>query len=119
VLGIPGEWALGALGSSADELQSDAPALMLVWMATIMTVPMVAWMRYRGHGWRSSAEMSASMFLPTFAAIGLLAAGTIGFDTAMVLEHAVMLPSMLVAMLLRPAEYTGAHHHAAPREVTA
>ena len=39
-----------------------------------MTVPMVGWMVHRGHGWRANAEMSASMFIPTFAVIGLLSA---------------------------------------------
>ena len=43
---------------------------MFLGMATTMTVPMVGWMIYRGHGWRANAEMSASMFVPTFAVIG-------------------------------------------------
>jgi hypothetical protein len=111
VLGLPAEWALAALGTSTNELEADAPAVMLLLMATIMTVPMVGWMRYRGHGWRPSAEMAASMYLPSFAAIGLLAADASTLTGAMVLEHAVMLPAMLVAMLLRLDEYTGAHHH--------
>ena len=29
-----------------------------------MTVPMVAWMQYRGMGWRNSYEMAAAMVLP-------------------------------------------------------
>jgi hypothetical protein len=82
-------------------------------MAVVMTVPMVAWMRHRGHGWRPSAEMAASMFLPTFAVIALMASGAIDFWTAMGIEHAAMLPSMLVAMLLRRDEYTGHHGHGA------
>ena len=77
-----------------------------------MTVPMVAWMRYRGHGWRANTEMAASMLLPTFAAIALLEAGVvddIGF--LLVVEHVAMLLGMLVAMLLRPDEYTQHHAH--------
>ena len=49
------------------------------------------------------------MLLPTFAAIGLLWAGTLELGAAMTLEHVAMLPSMLVAMLLRRDEYTGGH----------
>jgi hypothetical protein len=111
VLGLPAGRALGAMGSSWSALNDDAPALMLLLMAVTMTVPMVAWMRYRGHGWRANTEMSASMFLPTFAVIGLLAAGLVT-DTGvlMVAEHVAMLLAMLVAMLLRPAEYT-CHAH--------
>jgi hypothetical protein len=116
VLGIPGEAALRAVGSSTSELRSDAPAVALLAMAVIMTVPMVGWMRHRGHGWRPSGEMAASMFLPTFGVIALMWTGAVeDFMTLMSLEHVVMLPSMLVAMLLRPHEYTcGPHGHHAP-----
>jgi hypothetical protein len=48
--------------------------------------------------------MTGAMLAPTFAAIALL--GTVAFDTLMVVEHVAMLLAMLVAMLLRPAEYT-------------
>jgi hypothetical protein len=122
VLGVPAEGALRAMGTSSSALQDDAPALLLLGMAFIMTVPMVAWMRYRGHGWRPNTEMAASMFLPTFGVIALMAGGIIGdFMTLMSIEHVVMLPSMLVAMLLRRDEYTcGKHgHHARPHEVMA
>jgi hypothetical protein len=111
VLGIPGEGLLRLMGSSTDELSHSAPAVALLGMALIMTVPMVAWMRHHGHAWRPCHEMAASMFLPTFAAIALMAIGAIGFDAAMGLEHAVMLPAMLLAMLLRVDEYAIAHHH--------
>jgi hypothetical protein len=114
VLGIPAEAALRGIGSSTSDLQNDAPAMALLGMAVIMTIPMVGWMRYRGHGWRPCNEMAASMFLPTFAAIGLMGVGALGFMTAMTVEHVVMLPSMLLAMLLRRDEYScGTHaHHA-------
>jgi hypothetical protein len=54
------------------------------------------------------------MFLPTFAIIALMWSGVVqDVDTAMMLEHVVMLPAMLVAMLLRRDEYSGHHaHHA-------
>ena len=64
VLGMP----LAALGTDSTELE-------LLGMAFSMTVPMVAWMRYRGHGWAPAADMTASMFLPSFAAIALLWTG--------------------------------------------
>ena len=113
LLGLPAEAALRAIGSSTSQLRDDAPAVALLGMAVIMTVPMVAWMRHRGHSWRPSAEMAASMFLPTFGVIALMAGGLVTeFMTLMSLEHVVMLPSMLVAMLLRRAEYSGHARHA-------
>ena len=84
---------------------------MFLGMATTMTVPMVAWMAYRGHSLRAGGEMAASMFLPTFAVIGVLWADAVtDVGALMVIEHVAMLLAMLGAMLLRPAEYTG--HHA-------
>jgi len=97
---------MGVLGMPAGMLVDDE-ALDLLVMAASMTIPMVAWMRYRGHSWRAAGEMSGAMFAPTFVAIALL--GTVDFDTLMVFEHVAMLLAMLAAMLLRPSEYTHAH----------
>jgi hypothetical protein len=111
VLGTPAMLALGATGVSSAELQSDTPALMLLGMGITMTMPMVAWMRYRGHGWQASNEMAASMLLPTAGVIALLGAGLVDdVGTLLAIEHVVMLPSMLVAMLLRREEYSHAAH---------
>ncbi len=40
------------------------PVEALLVMAFSMTVPMVGWMLFRGHGWRNSAEMAAAMLVP-------------------------------------------------------
>ena len=111
VLWMPATLALGALGMSSQELHDDGAAMLLV-MATTMTVPMVGWMRFRGHGWPASLEMAASMYLPTFAALALLWGGVMeDLGALMTLEHVAMLLSMLAAMLLRRDEYSG-HHRA-------
>jgi len=113
VLGLPAAAGLRVLGTSTSELQADAPAVLLLGMAIVMTVPMVAWMFRRGHTWRPSVEMAASMFLPTFAVIGLKWGGLVeDFGALMLIEHMAMFPSMLVAMLLRLDEYTGHPGHA-------
>ena len=116
VLAVPAGMALGAADKSWSELGTAA---MLLAMAVEMTLPMVAWMRFRGHGWRPSGEMAAAMLLPTFAAIGLNAAGLVE-STGVLMggEHVTMLLAMLGAMLMRPDEYTHAHH-AAPEAVPA
>ena len=117
VLWLPAGLALSAAGTSWSELRVDAPALLLLVMAATMTAPMVAWMRYRGHGWPASAEMAAAMFLPAFGAIALLWAGLVDDVGALLaLEHVVMLLGMLVAMLLRRDEYSsGVHGHGRSR----
>jgi hypothetical protein len=118
VLGTLALAALSAAGISSNELHNDLPALMLLGMAVTMTVPMVAWMRYRGHGWAPSNEMALSMFIPTFAVIGLLWAGLVtDMGTLMIILHVAMLPAMLLAMLLRREEYSD--HHGAAHQVGA
>jgi hypothetical protein len=103
VLGLPADWAMDRVGADANEF-------MFLEMATTMTLPMVAWMTYRGHGWRANTEMSASMFVPTFTVIGVLSAGLLtDIGVLMVTEHVVMLLAMAGVMLLRPQEYI--HHH--------
>jgi hypothetical protein len=105
---------MGVLGGgvAAAGVDVEPPELALLWMAFTMSVPMVAWMRYRGHGWAASWEMTASMFIPSFAAIALMSMGGVDEHGAMAIQHIAMLPAMLVAMLLRRDEYSG-HHHAA------
>ncbi len=113
VLGMPAAAAMSAAGTSMAALRADAPALALTGMTVSMTVPMVGWMVFRGHGLAPCMDMTLAMVLPTIGIIALLAGGIAeDFGTLMMLEHVVMLPAMLVAMLLRRDEYTGHHHHA-------
>jgi len=107
VLGFALTALLELVGVEVSSWDTEAPALLLLGMAFTMTVPMVAWMRYRGHRWRLGGEMAAAMFVPTFLAIGLLWAGSEGDSHGpMMIQHIGMFPSMLVAMLLRRDEYT-------------
>jgi len=110
-LGLPLAALLGVLGVDVGSWHRDAPELELLGMAFVMTVPMVAWMRHRGHGWAPAADMTAAMFLPSLAAIALLWAGLVEDSHAlMMIQHIAMFPSMLVAMLLRRSEYSGRVH---------
>jgi len=107
VLGGGFSLALAAVGVDGG-WREDAPELLLLGMAFTMTVPMVAWMRHRGHGWTPAREMTAAMFLPTFAAIALLWAGAVeGTHAPLMIQHVAMFPAMLAVMLLRRDEYTG------------
>ncbi|HZB05457.1 MAG TPA: hypothetical protein VE449_02620 [Thermoleophilaceae bacterium] len=106
-LGIPAGVALGGFGI---DLTEDAPAAILLGMGITMTVPMVAWMRYRGHGWAASNEMAASMMVPTLGVVALLAGGLVDDTHALlVIQHVVMFPAMLAVMFLRLDEYAHTH----------
>ena len=51
------------------------------------------------------------MLIPTAGVIALLGAGLVAdIGTLLMIEHVVMLPSMLVAMLLRSVEYSRGGH---------
>jgi hypothetical protein len=77
-------------------------ALHQVGMAVAMTVPMVAWMRVRGHGWRYGIEMALGMLVPWALVIGL-ASTSIGTVLPWLAEAdgVAMLLGMLAVMLLR------------------
>jgi hypothetical protein len=99
-------------GLTAAGVDIESIELALLWMAFTMSLPMVAWMRYRGHGWAPSMEMTASMFIPSVAAIALLWIGLVEDHGALMgIQHIAMFPAMLIAMLLRREEYSG-HVHA-------
>jgi hypothetical protein len=109
VLGMPAGMALSGLGV---ELADEAPAALLLGMGITMTAPMVAWMRYRGHGWAAANEMAASMMIPTLGVVALLAAGLVEeTGTLLAIQHVVMFPAMLAVMFLRLDEYTHAQAH--------
>jgi hypothetical protein len=112
VLSPPAGWVMGAFGTSWGDISTE---MMVLVMATTMTLPMVGWMIYRGHSRRANADMSAAMFLPTFAVIALLWAGLLtDLGMLMVIEHVAMLLAMAGAMLLRPAEYLQHHEQFGP-----
>jgi glyoxylate carboligase len=105
---------MAVLGGASEVLLDlpDETAVTLVEMAIAMTVPMVAWMRFRGHGWRVCNEMAAAMLIPAAGALVVLGAGIVEDETTLLIfEHVAMFAGMFVAMLLRFDEYAGHHHH--------
>jgi len=94
------------LGTTPSRLQADSPAVATLAMAVTMIVPMVGWMRYRGHGLEPCLEVGAAMFVPAIV-LSLVATYTeMAFDSVTLVEHVVMLPSMLGGMLCKRHEYS-------------
>jgi hypothetical protein len=109
VLGGLTQVAFAAAGGSL----TDAPgSIRVLLMGLDMTVPMVAWMRYRGHPRARNAEMAASMMVPTLGAAALAAADVLSTGWALGVQHAAMIPAMVGVMLWRYDHYAGAHAHA-------
>ncbi|GIH80249.1 hypothetical protein Plo01_66780 [Planobispora longispora] len=86
------------------------PDLAYLVMAFDMSVGMAVVMRFRGHGWVSTLEMCATMFIPAVPLFPLLWLGVIDGGTLMVVSHVAMFPLMLAAMFRRLDEYAGCAH---------
>jgi hypothetical protein len=96
-----------ALGPVSAALHLDSPVIYLLAMALFMTIPMVAWMRIRGHEWEMGAEMAGAMFVPTFLVITLGAIGILPAMAMLSLGHELMWFAMLGVMLFRWTPYAG------------
>ena len=100
---------LAMMGMTPGEARVRYPELSLLLMALSMTVPMVAWMRHRGHGWRSCFEMSAAMVVPGVFLVCLFWVGATQ-GPACGLYCGLMIAAMLVVMLYRRDEYSHPMH---------
>jgi flagellar biosynthetic protein FliP len=122
---VVGMAALGALWRAVlspwitdfSAFTDDHVSVVALVMALDMTVPMVGWMRYRGHDWARGAEMAGAMFVPTLLLLCLLEVGATAGDSLIGLQHALMLPAMLGVMLWRRAAYTHPHRAASRRRL--
>jgi hypothetical protein len=96
-------------GTGFDDAWHRHTELASLAMAFNMTLPMVGWMRHRGHSWERSGEMAAAMFVPALALIVLLRLGVISAHVLLPLQMTLMLPSMILAMFYRVDEYSEPH----------
>lgn len=111
VLALPAQWLTDAILPGVD---GDDTTLMLSRMAATMTLPMLLWMRWRGHNWRPTLEMAAAMIVPAVGTIALYEAGAAdGLELLMTVEHVAMFAAMFLAMIGRPGEYSHSHRGAA------
>jgi hypothetical protein len=102
---------MALLWAPADLLvDTEPPGAMLGTMAFTMTAPMIPWMRWRGHQWRPTLEMTASMVVPALAVLALLAVGIGHLGVLFAIEHVAMLGGMLAVMLVRRDEYVHRGH---------
>jgi uncharacterized membrane protein YfcA len=105
VLGAAVQFALTAAGLDSDAPPLDSAPVSALIMAFNMSVPMVWWMRRRGHSWPYAMEMAAAMFVPVVALTPGFWLGLISGDGLSMIQHAIMLPSMVVVMLRRRREF--------------
>jgi len=85
---------------------SSYAALDALAMATLMAVPMAAWMGHRRHPTARVIEMVAAMAIPAFALMALYWADVIGGEAVRPAQHGLMIPTMLAVMLWRREDYS-------------
>ena len=96
---------VSALGITVEEAIQEHSVAFVIVMAFSMTVPMVAWMRYRGHAWDRSLEMAGAMVVPAVPLICLRLADVIGPICSAYCLLSVL--AMVGVMLYRRTEYSG------------
>ena len=99
-------------GSAFADAWRDYVVLAAFAMAFNMTVPMVLWMRYRGHSWERGVEMAAAMNLPLLPLLVLYSLDVIPAQGVLGLQMIFMIPAMVLAMLYRKEEYSAPHQSA-------
>ena len=111
LLGIPARMG-------APDLREQFPELGLILIAVLLTLPMAAWMRFRGMEWRPIVEMSV---VPIGLAILLIGLTWFGVASESALQMSfgsfcgISCIGMFVVMLFRLDLYTGrTGHHMAP-----
>jgi hypothetical protein len=113
VLAVVAFAAIPALFGSPD-LRELFPALSLVVIATILTLPMAGWMRFRGMPRRPIAEMSVVPIALAMLLIGLVWAGVAPDSTLQIdfgLFCGISCIGMFIVMLFRLDLYTGRTGH--------
>lgn len=105
-----------ALGTSVGDFRRSHDVAFALVMGVGMTVPMVAWMLYRGHSWRSAAEMTAVMIGPALPLVALKLADVVTGPVAGS-YMCVSTLAMIALIVYRRSEYrvaAGAHAQIRP-----
>jgi hypothetical protein len=109
-------WAVGLVGY--PHLRHEFPELALLAVAFNYTLPMAAWMWFRGMAWRPNLEMAGATLGLGIVLIGMAWLGIVSTSTLIALQFSfcgLACLVMLVVMLFRLDLYTGRmgqHAHA-------
>ena len=103
----------GAALLGYPDLIPKTPFFSTLMLAIILTVPMVAWMRFRDHGWRPTLEMGAATMGLGMVVIALGMIGLVPPSGMFEWVASLACPVMLIPMLLRLNLYTESMDHQA------
>ena len=77
----------------------------------MLSVPMAAWMRFRGHDWRPTLEMSGATIVVWVLLIGIYWLGILPKTSLLEWQLSLACPVMAAVMLLRFNLYSGQMSH--------
>ncbi|HEX6268692.1 MAG TPA: hypothetical protein VFZ43_00525 [Anaerolineales bacterium] len=101
---------VGAAKIGYPDLFQQSPALSVLVIGFILSLPMIAWMRFRGHEWRPALEMASTTILLAIVLVGLGWLEILAKSSLFEWMTRLACPVMIIPMLFRPDVYTG--HHA-------
>jgi hypothetical protein len=107
-------WGGAALLGYTDSTQRF-PELSALVATLTLSLPMAAWMRFRGHEWRHTLEMSGATVVVGLLLIGAFWLGVVSQSGLIEWQIRLACPVMFVVMMLRFGPYSQGHaaHHAA------
>ena len=100
---------IGAAKIGYPDLIEQSPELSVLVIGFILSLPMLAWMRFRGHGWRLTLEMASTTIVLGILLVGLGWLGVLAKSNLFEWMRTLACPAMLIPMLFRLNIYT-AHH---------
>ena len=101
-------WGAATIGY--PDLLQRFPELSVLVIGCILSLPMIAWMRFRGHEWRPTLEMASTTILLAIVLVGLGWLGILPRSSLFEWMTRLACPVMIIPMLFRLDVYTG--HHA-------
>jgi hypothetical protein len=100
---------IGAAKIGYPDLIQQSPELSVLVMGIILSLPMLAWMRFRGHEWRPALEMASTTIVLAILLVSLGWLGVLAKSSLLEWMRTLACPAMLIPMLFRLDIYT-AHH---------
>lgn len=102
-------WGAATIGY--PDLLQRFPELSVLVIGFILSLPMIAWMRFRGMAWRLTLEMSITTISLGILLAGLGWLGILPRSSLFEWMTRLACPSMLIPMFLRLDYYTGRAGH--------
>ena len=100
---------VGAAQIGYPDLFEQSPEVAVLVIGFSLALPMLAWMRFRGHEWRPTVEMASTTIVLAILLVGLGWLGILPKTSLIEWMRTLACPVMIIPMLFRLDQYT-AHH---------